>query len=560
MTSNADVPGAVTVKPRGWTNYYHRDGYRITKQVENRLAGAFDITCHVNFVGEHVFKAGARMERIGINKDESYGYDFNWFYWGRDFWYYPPQDTTLGYLQVMEPYGVVAKFHSPRWAIYVQDSWTFAGKLTLTLGARWENEDIPSFAEGEESPIQFNFSDKFAPRVGFVYNVSDDSSLTIFGGFGIYYDVMKLELAERYYGGFKRVNHFYDIVNPDWENAYPETDHPRTGGLAGGRYFGTEDWSYSTTPTQPDIKPFQKNEFTLGIRKTFKETWTLSARFLHNYIVNAVEDIWDQHPDVDQLRYIGNPGSDWFQEMLDLYSFYGDIPEGIKASRAVREYTSVTLSLDRKFKDNWLGGISYTWSRLYGNYSGLISSDEEGKNALNSAAYFDGWFYTYNQYGEEELGVLRTDRTHQFKLYGAYAFDFGLTLGFNAYAMSGVPVQTEFYLNAARGFYPLGRGSEGRTPWLWQIDLYAEYNLKLSHALTLQFNVNITNLTDNGTARNRYMRYIDWVYLSDQQIKDGFDYLQVISDKGYVDLDPRYNLAYDYLDAIAARLGVKLIF
>jgi hypothetical protein len=155
--------------------------------------------------------------------------------------------------------------------------------------------------------------------------------------------------------------------------------------------------------------------------------------------------------------------------------------------------------------------------------------------------------------------VLRTDRTHQFKFYGAYAFDFGLTLGFNAYALSGVPVQTELYLNAS-GFYPLGRGSEGRTPWWWQIDLYAEYNLKLSHALTLQFNVNITNLTDNDTARNRYMRYNDGIfYLSNQEIKDGFDYVQVIADEG-VHLDPRYNMEYDYLDAIAAWLGVKLIF
>jgi hypothetical protein len=380
ITSNADVPGAVTIKPGGWANYNYYDGYRITKQVENRLTGAFDMTHHVNFVGEHVFKAGVRMERIGIDKDEGYAYDDNWFYWGRDFPYGPGQETTLGYIEVRESFGVAAKFHNPRWAIYVQDSWTIAGKLTLNLGARWENEDIPAFVEDVPPQIQFNFSDKFAPRLGFVYNLSDDSSLTIFGSFGIYYDVMKLELAERYFDGRLRFSHFYDIVNPDWENAYPETDHPQTDGLAGGRYFHTNWYSYGYVPTQPDIKPFQKKEFTLGIRKTFKETWTLSARFLHNYIANAVEDILNAAADFTPIHYIGNPGSDWLQEHLNERIAAGLLPEGIKAVEAVRKYTSLTLSLDRKFKNNWLGGISYTWSRLYGNYSGLVSSDEQGKN------------------------------------------------------------------------------------------------------------------------------------------------------------------------------------
>jgi hypothetical protein len=207
-----------------------------------------------------------------------------------------------------------------------------------------------------------------------------------------------------------------------------------------------------------------------------------------------------------------------------------------------------------------LGGLSYTWSRLYGNYSGLASSDEQGRKTPGVSRYFDGWFLLYNQFGEIESGFLRTDRTHQFKCYGAYAFDFGLTLGFNAYAVSGVPIQTEIYLNGMQGFYPLGRAREGRTPWLWQIDLYAEYNLKLSNTFTLQFNLNIINLTDNDTAQTRCMLYNDAViYLSERQILDGFDYAQVISDKG-AHLYPLYNMEYDYLDAIAARLGVKLIF
>lgn len=216
--------------------------------------------------------------------------------------------------------------------------------------------------------------------------------------------------------------------------------------------------------------------------------------------------------------------------------------------------------MERKFQNNWFGGFSYTWSRLYGNYPGLAGSDEDGRIAPGVLRYFDNWFLVYNQYGKKEPGPLRTDRPHQFKIYGAYVFDFGLTLGCSAYAMSGIPLQTEIFLNELRGFYPLGRGSAGRIPWLWQIDLYAEYNLKLSQTMTLQFNVNVTNITNNDMARNRYMLYNDAVIdLPGETILDGFDYIRVIAEKG-AHLDPRYNKEYDYLDPIAARLGVKLMF
>ena len=541
----------------------YSDYYRVEKNIRTRLTSDFDLSYFFKLLGEHQVKAGVRVTRTGIDKRDCYPYDYYRFMWDRN---YTMSDgtiipTTLGYVEVREPYGVVAEnISSTGFAVFFQDNWTIGDKLTLTLGLRAETEDIPAFAGGFDPPIQWGFGDKLAPRLGFSYDVFGDAGLTVFGSFGVYYDTMKMDMAESAYGGFKWVSHYYDIVNPDWEHAYPETDHPQEGGLAGGQYFESRNWYpgfHGITETQPGIKPFQKNEFTFGVRKIFNETWTLETRFLHNYIVNAVEDL---NVVLFGDFFIANPGSDWVQSEFNDGVAAGVYPEGIKMSKAVREYTSVTLSLDRKFKNNWLGGFSYTWSRLYGNYSGLASSDEAGRKSPNQLRIFDFWFSTYNQYGEEDLGLLRTDRTHRFKFYGAYAFDFGLTVGFNAYAVSGVPLQTEMYLNGLQGFYPLGRGSAGRSPWLWQLDLYAEYNLKLSETLTLQFNANIFNLTDNDMARNVYALYNDGVvYLDDWDIKNGFDFAQVIANKG-AHLDPRYGMEYDYLEALAARLGVKLMF
>jgi len=564
LTTNAAVPGVDSnwVRPRLWCNYTDADGYQTRKQIEDKLTGTFDVTYYANLGGEHVFKAGVQMVKVGVDKDSAYPYNYFRFYWGRNYEHSDAQTrhTTLGYVEVRNPFGVIAKVNSTRWAAYLQDAWTISEKFTLNYGARVEKEDIPAFAPGYKPPVSFDFFDKFAPRVGFAYDVFGDSSLKLFGSFGIYYDVMKLEAAEGSYGGFKWLSHYYDIVTPDWYNVYKETTHPQTGGLYGGQYYETRNWRVvSFDTTQPDMKPYQKNEFTFGVQKTLTEDWTVSGRFLYNYIVNAIEDIGVLIGGSENY-YNGNPGSAWIQQKYNEAQAAGTMPEGVIATKAVRKYTSVTLNLDRKFKNNWLGGLSYTWSRLYGNFAGLASSDEHGRKSPSVERYFDGWFLTYNQDGEDYLGLLATDRPHQFKVYGAYTFDFGLTMGLNAYAMTGTPLQTEVYLNDMQGFYPLGRGSLGRNPFLWQIDLYAEYNLKLSEKYTLNFNVNVSNITNNDIAQRTDTLYNDAkINLSEETLLEGWNYIDEVAAKG-AHLNPTYKWQYRFMDSIAARIGVKFLF
>jgi hypothetical protein len=568
--SNADVPGVQPdwIRARYYMDYAWEEGFQVMKDINTKFTATGDITYYGNLGGEHVFKAGVQLVKIGNDVNSAYTYDYNRYYWGRP---YQAADatthtTTLGYVDVREPYGVDGKISSNRWAVYLQDSWTIIDKLTLNLGVRLEKEVLPVYQEGYDPPINFDFFDKIAPRVGFAYDVFGDSSLKIFGSFGVYHDVMKMAMAIGSYAGFRWLSHYYDIVNPDWQSAYAnDGTHPVTAGWGGGQYFETRNWrvpSYDTTqPSEGDnkMKPYQKNEFTFGIQKTMGEDWSVSVRFLHNYIINAIEDVGFL-VGLDENYYIGNPGSPYMQEVVDAGIAAGSIPHGVVATKPIRKYTSVTLNLDRKFKDNWLGGLSYTWSRLHGNFAGLASSDEHGRKDPGVERYFDAWFLTYTQDGENDVGPLPTDRTHQFKLYGAYTFDWGLTLGVNAMAMSGTPITTEMYLNDMQGYYPLGRGNIGRNDFLWRIDLYAEYNLKLSDKYTLNFNVNVQNVTNNEIAQRTWHLYNDsTAHIPEQQIMDGFDYRAVVAAEG-AHLDPRYLMELRYLDAIAARIGVKLLF
>ncbi len=566
MNTTVNVPGITDdlVVPAGWRNR-RLQALVVEKNLETSLSAGIHLEGDLRLGGAHAVKAGFRVIRDGIDKKVGLGKDFYLFYWGDDASVGGGgvHRTTLGYVKVYDPRGYYYDIHTDRFQVHVEDTWT-RGRFSLTLGLRAQQYDIPGFNEEFYSGVRFEFSDTLAPRAAFNWSPLQDGTLRVSGSFSITYDTPKLDWGERYFGGYGWTAYYYDIVDSNWKDAYHETGHPQENGLAGGEYFGTRDFNIYGYPTeaQPDLKPMGKRAFTLGVRKDIGRDWTASALFLHHALFNAVHDTGVHMGNGDWATLIVNPGSDWLQQKYEEAAARGHMPGGVEAVEAKRTYTAVTLRLDKKFSHRWLGGLSYTWSRLHGNYDGLRRTGYTSMN--NSSPYlyehFYSWYLPYTQTQERIDGPLSLDRTHRFKIYGAYTFDFGLTLGFHGYGMSGTPVQKTILLNGNQVLYPQGRGSEGRLPFLWQLDIYAQYDLQLGNRLTLQLSADITNATNNDTPGQKHMVYNGInVYVSSQSILKGIDYDRYISEKN-VELDPRYGMEYNYMDAIAARLGVKLMF
>jgi len=207
-----------------------------------------------------------------------------------------------------------------------------------------------------------------------------------------------------------------------------------------------------------------------------------------------------------------------------------------------------------------MGGIHYTWSYLWGNFSGLASSDEWGRTDPNLELAFDSWFLHYDQNMNESTGKLPTDRPHQIKVYGSYTFDFGLTVGLSSFVMSGTPVSRRMRLSGLYTYYPLGRFSDGRTPLLTRTDLYLEYNLKFGGKYGLQLNANISNLFNHKISQRRWEFYNQQsTDLQDSEILAGFDYQEVCAQQGVL-LDPQFLKPSAYTPPIDIRLGIKFIF
>ena len=127
----------------------------------------------------------------------------------------------FGYYEVRSngPYpqlGIITEgnVHSNNVGLFIQDAWTVNNKLTVNLGLRTESEEVPAYSTQEgvpTHPISFAFSDKLAPRLGFAYDMKGDGRWKVYRSWGIFYDIMKLELPRGSFGGDKWLSYCYSL-------------------------------------------------------------------------------------------------------------------------------------------------------------------------------------------------------------------------------------------------------------------------------------------------------------------------------------------------------------
>jgi hypothetical protein len=598
-------------RPTGWQNQVTQAmTYGHYKNQETNLSAGADFTYFLNLAGEHAWKAGVAYTKATSARNTLWNAPMVQFTAFRasdgrtsisvNGGPSSLPDTINGYSTGQ--YGDYGDVASNRLAVYLQDSWTIANKFTLNFGVRLESETVPSFNDDPQwadyfgqDTFNFGLLDKISPRLGFVWDVNGDSSLKVFGSYGLYNDVMELDMALGSTGGTRWIQDRFYLSGANASRIFD------IGQLVGGvrdysflSYRGYVEYRYQNWENHdPNLKPMSQSEMSAGLEKKLTDDLSLSVRGTWRQLLRTIDDVGVIVPNesggFNEVYYLTNPGEGYSLPVSQGGKFSDDYWPTPKAER---DYKAVNISLEKRMSNNWMGGINVSLSRLYGNYTGIVSGDEAiagtigtGRADGNVTRYFDIWWMSYKSNGKQETtnGLLPTDRPVVVKAYGSYAFPFGLTLGGVANWMTGTPRSTEFYVDSAAGYYPLGRNDMGRTPSLWFVNLYAEYNLKLGKN-TLQFSVNVDNVSNNDTGTYYYncinlrtgYTYFEYPGISNLTggdgsgdattalIKNGYDlfayegtYPQAI-DKWV--RDPRYGKALLFQAPISARLGVKFMF
>lgn len=385
---------------------------------------------------------------------------------------------NYGVLRIRD-YGISGSAASFNHGFYVQDAWQLRSDLTINAGVRFDKEYLPAYPnmKASSNPIDFGLADKIGPRGGVAWNVFGKDKLKISAGYGKFYDQMKLGLARDSFGGAFWHDCWYALDTSDYSSIIP------TKGSDGHYCEGTGDANFSggvpstirfiqnlnyradaLETVDPNLKPYSQHETTLSLEYQINPRWVVSGRWDRRRLDHVIEDAGVLDADGNENFSIVNPG-----EGIDKYvTGCSACAVNIKAARS---YDGLEFIAKRLFADGFQGNISYTYSKLRGNYSGLTSTDladgNGGRSDTNDNRSFDEPYFQYDAYGRSSSGPLATDRPHALKIDGSYTHRWNSKhstgLGLFEEAMSGSPLSSYMDVGEASG-YPVY--VEGRGKWI----------------------------------------------------------------------------------------------
>lgn len=443
-------------------------------QLKGTVTGLF------NALGHHIVKGGVDAEVMQYHHVKALS--------GRARYTERPngavfQDVLLGSLRGPNEQEVqatsVASSASVTVGGFLQDSFNLLDKVTLNLGVRYDAQ----FLLGNDGALSMALTNQWSPRVGAVYDFTQQGRSKLFASFARYYESVPLDIVDRAFGGQSTLSSFHLAADCD----------PRDPGVASGSGPGQcQDgetrlpigapsdpsplWRYgggAKAAVDPDLSPQSSDELVVGAEYEILPRARLGAQYIKRWINNIIDDL---SADGSTL-FIGNPG------------------KGIASSfpAPARDYDALTLYFQKAFADLWLAQASYTLSYLRGNYSGLFRP-ESGELHPNYSTDFDLEELLINR-----MGPLPGDRTHEIKVYGAKAFELPggmvLDLGLTLRTRSGAPTS---YLGSHPLYGPgevfiLPRGGGERTPWVHGVDAHVGYAFTLAKDSQLMVTLDVFN-------------------------------------------------------------------
>ena len=293
-------------------------------------------------------------------------------------------------------------------SFFLQDSYSPLPNLTINAGARYEMQKMYDNQNAEFLHLENYLS----PRIGVVWDPTNDGRSKVFAHYGQYYETIPLSLAARYFGGEGI------LIQPIDPTSCKNPPDKWTGGPGEWRSCTPEmNTNYSiynngkNDPVQPHLKGQYHSEIVAGAQREVLEDLVLGIDYTHRWLGNVIEDgtAYDFNFVVANPGNVPNEAITAYQNQVTQYTALvaqrqtevdnasdpggqghgpGGAGPGAKSARhravgagqpqrtsggaQARAHLRRAHAVRRQaLLEEWLVRASYTYSRLIGNYEGL---------------------------------------------------------------------------------------------------------------------------------------------------------------------------------------------
>jgi hypothetical protein len=538
-------------------NQYRRGGFGLVKNFDaQRWLGEIKST-HTFFAGGHAeIKYGWRLEYVNFDQDRYYSGPLgsrglvqlapnggnpvgapNPYFDTYTFFSIPQYAPEFGGMGkpftdlLQSPYykddlrAIVSSLSN---ALFAQGTWTptfLQNHVTVNLGVRYELQRMYDYHGSA-----FLDAGNLGPRASIIVDPFNDGRSKISASYGKYYESIPMNLAARYFGGegiLVRNNVPYDTcptTNPyNWTGAgeWKACGIPATGAADNPQVVSNP--ANSGTTVQSHLQGQSHEEIVATIERQVMDDLSVRLDYQHRWLDSIIED-GTADPSGSFVFTLANPGTVPAQALTDAQNQVNKLTaaamanqndpvaaaqlaaaqqtlanlQGLaKAPKPERTYDALTLTVNKRFGQNWQARGSYTYSRLVGNYEGLYQTEGDYFAPNGSNAYDTPDLYL------NQRGRLPNDHPHQGRLDGYYSIPFGdnnITIGLGFVARSGMPRNyiSSWYFGQPENML-LPRGSAGRTPTVTRFDLRLAYAVKASKTTKLEAFADLFNIFNQKT-------------------------------------------------------------
>jgi hypothetical protein len=423
---------------------------------------------------------------------------------------------------------------------FVQDKWKLTDGLTLTLGVRYDLENValeerdnPLFASPDDAPLDTN---NVQARVGFAQSIGSDGRTVLRGGYGRFYDKTHYELIGAVQTNAPFTTSF--VQNFPLNNTDPgpvQGRLPTDLFLANGpvvtdamraelaRLFpaGTTVRNTGSTFDNPDRVIPYTDQLSIGFERQIASNMSFSADYVHAFgrdllVQRALNPTLRATPAITSPNVRQGSGTltEITSGLQQVYPGFAPFTGNVQMfeNAAKNDYDALMLQLEKRFSQNYSARVSYTLSYSRGNITG------NGVQVVPTQV-LDDLNLDLNE------GPTNFDQPHNLAVSGTAIIPRtgGLSLAWVARALSGQPFTIfNSTIDADRNGQlsdPLSAGSYTGTgsnvitvendggrngaygPGFFKLDLRIGYNFQLPQG-RLQLFGEIFNVTDRDNFAN----------------------------------------------------------